>query len=508
MFDLGKDTLTPHLLVTLARTPKPELRLSPESADRVKFFRQTVEGIAASDKKVYGINTGFGFLSDVAIPKDQLRELQANLIRSHACGVGEYAAPELVRGILILRAHTFALGYSAISLGVLQSILDFLKHDILPLVPIQGSVGASGDLAPLAHLAMALMGEGQVYYQGKAVDAAAALQSAKIKPVQLGPKEGLSLINGTHFMAVVASFALADAAQLAKTADIAAALSLEGIRGTAAAFDPRIHEVRGQSGQRTVAANLRRLLHGPDPIMDSHADCGRVQDPYSFRCVPQVHGASRDAIEYCETVIQRELNSVTDNPLVFENGDVLSGGNFHGQPIAIAMDFLAIALAELGSISERRIEKLTNPQMSGLPAFLVKESGLNSGFMIPHVVAAALVSENKVLCHPASVDSIPTSADKEDHVSMGPISARKCRTVAGNVRNILAIELIAGIQAMALLAPLKPAPALNAICEELHKHAKHMERDRSLHNEIRAVADWIQRPETWTQLEHILGFLR
>lgn len=490
-FRLGEDSLTCERLVQLASKPHPALTVSTAATKRVHDFRAVVEQVLASGERVYGINTGFGFLSDVAIDADKLEQLQANLVRSHACGVGPAIDDDIVRGLLVLRAHTFCLGHSGVRWETVQQTLDFLKYDILPVIPCQGSVGASGDLAPLAHLALGLMGEGDVRVKGETVPADQALKAFGLVPLVPGAKEGLALINGTHFMTTIAAFAVRDAKVLAQTADIAASMSLDAIRGTTRAFDERVHAVRNQAGQGVVAGNVRRLLAGPDEIMDSHKDCGKVQDPYSFRCVPQVHGASRDALDHVERVVQVDLNSVTDNPVVMIDGDVVSGGNFHGQPVALVMDFLAIAVAELGSIAERRVEKLTNPHQSGLPAFVTKESGLNSGFMIPHVVTAALVSENKILCHPASVDSIPTSADKEDHVSMGPIAARKARDVIRNVRNVLAIELLTAAQGIDLLAPLKPTAALWAVHQGVRSLSAAMHKDRSLHRDIAAVSDWI-----------------
>ena len=490
-FHLGEDTLTSARLVQLAQSPGPQLSVSAEAWQRLQGFRQSVDEVLNSQRTVYGINTGFGFLSDVAIKLEDLAQLQLNLVRSHACGVGEPASDELVRGLLIIRSYSFLLGHSGVRKEVVQQILQFLEHDILPVVPCQGSVGASGDLAPLAHLALGLLGEGDVRWQGATLPAAEVLAKLGIAPLRLAPKEGLSLINGTQFMTTIAAFAVEEAKSAARSADIAAGLSLDAVRGTLRAYDPRIHAVRPQVGQTLVASNMRKLFQADDPIMHSHVNCGKVQDPYSFRCVPQVHGASRDAIEYASKIVDIELISVTDNPLVFADGDIISGGNFHGQPIALAMDFLAIAVAELGSISERRIEKITNPHQSGLPAFATRNSGLNSGFMIPHVVAAALVSESKVLCHPASVDSIPTSADKEDHVSMGPIAARKARSVLANVRNILAIEFLAATQGLDLLAPLQPSSTLALVVDEVRRLAPVMETDRSLHKEIKAVSAWI-----------------
>ena len=490
-FELGLERLTTERLVRLARSPRPAVSLGAEAVARIQAYRKLVTDAAASDQAHYGINTGFGFMADVRIEKTKLAELQENLLRSHACGVGSPADHDVVRGLLLMRAHTFALGHSGISLEVVRLILDFLKHDILAVIPVKGSVGASGDLAPLSHLALPLIGEGEVTYQSKRMPAAQALEMAGLKPVKLGPKEGLSLINGTHFMTTIGAFAVEDAKTLARTADCSAALSLDATRGSLVPFTEAIHHIRPHPGQQQVAANMAMLFAGFDGILDSHKDCKKVQDPYSFRCIPQVHGASRDAITYVEEVITRELNSVTDNPLAFLDGTIISGGNFHGQPVAIALDFLAIAVAEFGSISERRIEKMTNPTMSGLPAFLAQNGGLESGFMIPQYVAAALVSENKVLCHPASVDSIPTSADKEDHVSMGPIAARKAREIALNVSHVLAIEMIAACRGLDVLAPLKAAPALETAYQALRKISPPVDKDRSLAGDITKVAAWI-----------------
>ncbi|SME89673.1 histidine ammonia-lyase [Pseudobacteriovorax antillogorgiicola] len=492
-FHLGDDTLNTELLARYAKQQSKDLAVSEKARERLKKFRNLVNQALGSGDTYYGINTGFGYLADVSIETSQLEELQRNLVRSHACGVGNYVEDSISRGLLVLRAHTFYLGHTGISQECVDLILECYKNNILPAIPEKGSVGASGDLAPLAHLALTLMGEGFVVQEGKAIEASQALQDAGLAAHQLQAKEGLSLINGTHFMTVIAALAVEEARELAKAADIILALSLDALRGTVQAFDERIHRVRPQHGQQDVAANVRDLFSGPDQIQESHKDCGKVQDPYSFRCAPQVHGASRDGIAYAKSKVDIELNAVTDNPLCFDELDILSGGNFHGQPIALAMDLLAMASAELGSISERRIEKLTNPNMSGLPAFVTKDSGLNSGFMIPHVVAAALVSENKILCHPASVDSIPTSADKEDHVSMGPIAARKAREVNQNVAQILAIELLTACQGIDLIAPLKPGAALEAVYKKTREISASMPSDRSLHVDIKNVANWIQQ---------------
>lgn len=489
-FSLGEDMLTWSKLVELSRSANPLVKVSDSSWKKLLGFRAVVESALAENRTIYGINTGFGYLSDVRIKSDDMKKLQVNLIRSHACGYGDNLTDEQARGLLILRAHTFLLGHSGISRATVEKILEFLRLDVLPVVPVKGSVGASGDLAPLAHLALGLLGEGQLRYDGQTLDAKIVLAKVGLSPLEPNAKEGLSLINGTQFMTALGAFAMEKANLLLEASNVAACLSLDAIKGTPVAFDPKIHSVRKQYGQSIVAKYCRDLLTD-DEIVKSHESCQKVQDPYSFRCVPQVHGASYDVLNYVQEVLNRELNSVTDNPLVFIDGDVISGGNFHGQPIAMAFDFLAIAIAELGSISERRTEKLTNPAMSGLPAFIVKDGGLNSGFMIPHVVAAALVSENKILCHPASVDSIPTSADKEDHVSMGPIAVRKALDVCVNVQGVLGVELIAACQAIDFHSPLKPSKPLAAIYDKVRTMVSYMDQDRSIHRELDTLAKWI-----------------
>lgn len=491
-FEFGQDRLTTEIIVSLAQGPCSDYSLPDLSKDRIKQYRDIVDAALASGKTFYGINTGFGYLADVKIEPEKLEKLQENLIRSHACGVGSYIDRSLSRALLLLRVHTFCLGHTGISLECVEKILEFLSHDITPAIPEKGSVGASGDLAPLAHLALALMGEGEVLGEKNVLSAQEALELNQVTPYRLKPKEGLSLINGTHFMTAVAAFAVEEAHILSLSADIILCLSLDALRGATTAFDRRIQQIRPHLGQKISAENILNMFQEPDEILKSHEDCGKVQDPYSFRCAPQVHGATRDTIDYVREKVNIELNSITDNPLCFDNEDVLSGGNFHGQPMALAMDFLKIAVAELGNISERRIEKLTNPNMSGLPPFVTSDSGLNSGFMIPHVVSAALVSENKILSHPASVDSIPTSADKEDHVSMGPIAARKAREVIDNVASILAIELLTACQGIDLLAPLKPNLAMQAVYEAVRKISPGMPSDRSLHKDIQSLAGWIK----------------
>lgn len=492
-FRLGEDRLSSSVLYIQAYRGAWDYEFTDSGRLRVQKYRDQVEKALQSGRTYYGINTGFGYLADVRIESAKLAQLQENLVRSHACGVGEYLEAGLVRALLLLRAHTFSLGHSGVSLACIDTILKCIKHDILPLIPSQGSVGASGDLAPLAHLALGLMGEGKVTFQGSVMAAREAFQKAGVKPHVLGPKEGLSLINGTQFMGAIGAITLEEAKILAASADVIAALSLNAIRGTLTAFDKRIHAIRPHAGQQISSARIRSLFVEADPIVESHIDCNRVQDPYSFRCVPQVHGATLDTIGFVSQQVNTELNSVTDNPLCFDDGAILSGGNFHGQPLALAMDFLGIAMSEIGSIAERRIEKLTNPNMSGLPAFLSRESGLNSGYMIPHVVAAALASENKVLAHPASVDSIPTSADKEDHVSMGPIAALKARKIQKNVAQILAIELLSACQGLDLLRPLEPNPTLKKVYEAVRGISPPMDTDRSLHEDIKDVTAWIEK---------------
>jgi len=434
---------------------------------------------------VYGVNTGFGDLADVRIADDRLSQLQRRLLLSHASGLGESLDDEAVRGMLLLRANTLSRGYSGVRAEVVEALLALLDAGVLPLVPSRGSVGASGDLAPLAHLALPLIGGGEVRIDGRSAPVAEGLRRAGIRPLALGPKEGLALINGTQAMTSLLALSCLDARRLVRIADLAAALSTDALRGTDVAFDPRLHALRAHPGQRVSAANLWSLMRG-SAIRESHRPGDvRVQDPYRVRCAPQVHGAVRDVLADVETKVAVEMNAVTDNPLVFPGdgaggGEILSGGNFHGQPMAFAADFLAIALAELASISERRIEKLTNAAFSGLPPFLVRGAGLDSGFMMAQVTAAALVAENKVACHPASVDSIPTSADKEDHVSMGMGAALKLRTVVANVRRVLAIELVAAAQGIDLLRPLRSSERLEEAHRLIRARIAFREEDREM----------------------------
>jgi histidine ammonia-lyase len=447
-----------------------------------------VDEAVARHAVVYGVNTGFGNFADVVIPSDRLRELQLNLVRSHAAGVGDPLPEAPTRALMLLRANVLAKGFSGIRPETLDLLVAMLNAGLHPVIPSQGSVGASGDLAPLAHLALSLVGEGTCAYQGRTVASAQALRAAGLSPAVLEAKEGLALINGTQLMTAVTGLALVEAGRLVRTADVTGALALDALKGTDVAFDPRIHAARPHPGQAASARNLRKLLAG-SPIRESHRDCGKVQDAYTLRCMPQVHGAVRDAIEFAARTVAIELNSATDNPMVFaDSGELVSGGNFHGEPVALAADVLAIAMAELGSISERRTERLVNPALSGLPAFLTPEGGLQSGLMIGHVTAAALASENKVLAHPASVDSIPTSAGKEDHVSMGVTAALKAARTVANTRRILAVEALAACQALEFLRPLETSPALRAAYARVRAAVPPYDQDRFLSPEIEAVA--------------------
>lgn len=466
-----------------------EVGLAEGVLDRVVASRRVVEEICDAGRTVYGITTGFGKLSDVAIKHDDICTLQVNLVRSHSCGVGAPLGEPETRALMLLRANVLAKGYSGVRPIVIETLVRMLNARIHPVVPSKGSVGASGDLAPLAHLALAAIGEGEVFHEGGRVPAAAALGRAGIEPLGLLAKEGLALLNGTQAITAVGGLALLEAEALARAADVAGAMSLEALRGTPAAFDPRIHAARAHDGQIAVAARLRDLLADSE-VRESHRDCGRVQDAYCLRCMPQVHGAVRDALSHARRVFSTELNSATDNPLVFpETGEVISGGNFHGEPLALALDYAAMAVAELASISERRIERLVNPDLSGLPAFLIRDAGTNSGMMIAQVTAVALVAENKVLAHPASVDNLPTSANKEDHVSMGMTSALKFAQIVENVRMVLAIEALCAAQALDFLAPLRPGRGVAAAHAKVRAVVPFLEQDTVLSNLFQRVAE-------------------
>jgi histidine ammonia-lyase len=473
--------------------------LAPDAREQVNAARDVVDALVADNQVSYAITTGVGKLSDVRIAGDQIRELQINLVRSHAVGVGEPLSIAETRAMMLLRANSLSKGFSGVRGTVIDTICELLTRGVTPWVPSQGSVGASGDLAPLAHLALLLVGEGECHDgKGGRTAGAMALKAAGIKPLVLEAKEAVSLINGTQAMLAVGTLSLLAAEILVDSADVIGAMACDALKGTDAAFDERIHRVRPHTGQIATAANLRKLLEG-SAIRESHRDCGRVQDAYSLRCMPQVHGAVRDTLAHCRSVFETETNSAVDNPLVFrdpksqnEDADVISGGNFHGEPVAFALDFLGIALSALAGISERRVERMVNPALSeGLPPFLAPGAGLNSGFMMPQVTAAALVSENKVLAHPASVDSITTSGNKEDFVSMGMGAAIKLKKIVENTRNTMAIEAMAAAQALDLLAPLKTSKRLQRAHAAIRAVSPSLEKDRVIYQDFARIADVI-----------------
>ena len=484
--------------------------LSDDSRKKMRAARALVERAAhGAQEHTYGINTGFGRFVSRAIPDELTEELQLRLLRSHACGVGEPYPPEIVRAAMLLRANALAKGNSGARVATVELLIECLNRGLLPLVPSRGSVGASGDLAPLAHLALPLIGEGEAWVDGERLPGAEALERAGLEPIRLRAKEGLSLVNGTQFMAAFGALGLMRARRLAKVADLVCALSLEALQGSRSSFLPAVHELRPLHGQRDSAANILLALEG-SAINEAHRWCDKVQDAYSLRCAPQVHGASRDLLDYVDYTVSIELNSATDNPLVLVEEELLvSNGNFHGQPLAFALDAMAMAVSELASISERRIERLVNPTLSdGLPAFLTTDGGLNSGFMIAQYVAASLVSENKVLCHPASVDSIPTSAGQEDHVSMGNASGLKAWQVLANAERALAIELMAAAQGVEFLAPLQPGAGADATRRFVRSLSPHLKDDRSLAPEIEALAVAIRDGTLLEAVEAEIGELR
>ena len=492
--EIGKRKLTLEDVYRVSTTSK-KVRLSPVAKKKIKRAHDFLIKKSKSGEVIYGVNTGFGILSNVKIEPHNIAQLQLNLLRSHAVGTGNPLPREQVRAMVLLRASTLTQGHSGVSVSLVEALIALLNHDVTPWIPEQGSVGASGDLSPLAHLALVLIGEGRAYVDGKLITGKKALELKKLKPVTLGAKEGLALINGTQFMAALATFAVLESERLFRVANITSAMTLEALRGTAVAFDAKIHALRPHPGQIEVAKILRDLLDHPkkSEIARSHADCDKVQDPYSLRCIPQVHGATLDTIRFVREIVEREINSVTDNPLIFpKEGEILSGGNFHGQYLAVGMDYLSIAMAEMGSISEQRIEKLVNPAISDLPAFLMMKSGINSGFMIVQVAAASIVSENKTLCHPASVDSIPTSADKEDHVSMGAWAARKCLTVIKNVERVISMELMAATQGVDLLRPLKTTKKLEAVKKQIRTKVPFFTEDAPFYESMEQISEIVK----------------
>jgi len=477
-----------------------------DDSSRVTASRAALERAIAGGKPTYGVNTGFGKLANVRIEDHELGLLQENLLRSHAVGVGEPVPREITRLMLLLKIHALGLGYSGISEATFKRLLMFAENDWIPVVPARGSVGASGDLAPLAHLALPLIGNGFFWGpDGESIEARTILQREGLEDLRMSPKDGLSLINGTQMMSAYGAFILHRCLQLEKTADILSAMSLEALQGSITPFGESIHEIRPHPGQKVVAANVRLLLEESE-ILESHRECGKVQDPYCLRCVPQVHGASRDALDFARGVVEIELNSVTDNPLVFEPDQVISGGNFHGQPLALSLDFSAIALAELASISERRTYLLLEGH-DDLPRLLMKETGLNSGFMIPQYTAAALVSENKVLCHPASVDSIPTSLGQEDHVSMGSISAVKLLQVMKNVEYVFAIELLTAAQALDYRAPLRPGRGVEVAHDFVRGRIPHRESDYLFQDDLNPAMEIVRSASMQTEISGQIGEL-
>lgn len=508
-FELTGTNLTIDDLAFIARAKKGEIELKIEAKawEKMKKSRQVVLDIVKKGEPVYGINTGFGALASKQIATEDLEQLQYNLIRSHCTGVGRPFSREITRAIMISRANCLIQGFSGVTPETIALLLDFINHGIHPVIPEKGSVGASGDLAPLSHVALALIGEGEVEYEGKILKSDFVLHQLGKSPAKLGAKDGLALINGTSVMLALGCLGLVEAKKIVRYADIVSAVTLDAVRGTPKAFDIRISQLKPQPGQLDVSMNMLALLKNSE-ISVSHKDDGKVQDSYSLRCIPQVHGACRQTLRHAEEVLVTELNSVTDNPLVFiDTGDVISGGNFHGEALALCMDYLAMGLSEICNIAERRVEKMMNPSFSDLPAFLTKNSGLNSGLMIAHVTMAALASENKYLCHPASVDSIPTSTDKEDHVSMGVTSGRKLHEVISNVQHGLAIELLCNTQGIEFLRPMKSSAAVEAVVKHVRKHVQPIDDDRVFHKDIENLTKLIQTDELIKEVETALGNL-
>ncbi len=504
---VGIDGMSLEDLVAIARKGA-KVRLPRESEERLINTRKLVEQWVEQGRIIYGVTTGFGALSDVKISRKETRQLQKNIIMSHAAGVGNILDEETIRAVMVLRIKDLARGHSGIRLETVHQLIELLNRGICPVVPEQGSVGASGDLAPLAHLSLVLIGQGEALYRGKRMSGLDALRNCNLEPLELEAGEGLALVNGTQMMTAIGGLSVYDSIRLSKMTDIAASMSLEVLMGTRTEFDARIHQVRPHPGQIAAAANMERITRNSE-IISSHKDCSRIQDAYTLRCSPQVHGASKDAIGYSKRVIETEMNSSTNNPLIFSDSEeFLLGGNFHGQPVALAMDFLSIALSELANISERRVERLVNPQLSGLPAFLVSDGGLNSGFMLAQYTAASLVSENKALSHPASVDSIPTSANKEDHVSMGSICARKCREIAKNTEHVIAIEFLCAAQAMDLFTNLKPGEGTLAAYRAIRDAVPHLEKDRVISKDIETIVNIMRSGKIIEEVEEVVGELK
>ncbi len=512
---LDGNSLTIEDVHAAAHSPA-KVAYSPRAKKRIKASRRVVEEWIRRDETIYGVTTGFGEFSNVKIGRDHLEQLQENLIVSHSAGAGEPLPPEIVRAMTILRLNALAKGYSGIRLETMEFFGELFNNGITPVIPSKGSVGSSGDLAPLAHLVLSLLGKGKVWYENAMMDSLLALKKIGLKPWTLTAKEGLALVNGTQMMTAYAALSVFEATRLCKNADIAAAMSVEALKGSDTAFDARIHNVRPHKGQAECAANLRTLMAGSE-IRESHRfGDTRVQDAYSIRCVPQVHGASRDTVRYAYDVVTTEINSATDNPLIFpDDGVHLEGGNFHGQPIAFVLDFLAIALAELANISERRIERMVNGSLSGLPRFLTENGGLNSGLMLAQYTAASLVSENKVLAHPASVDSIPTSANQEDHNSMGSVSAHKLWQVLRNVQTVIAIEMMVATQGIDFSratpksrSHMKAGKGVEAAYHTVRKHIAHLKQDRVLAEDIATAIHIMKNGAVLNAVERAVGTLK
>lgn len=499
------NSLTIEDIIKVAREDY-KVKLTDESIKEVEKSRELVDELVESGEIIYGITTGFGLFSNVLISKEETKELQKNLILSDCCGVGKPYEEDVVRAAMLLRINALAKGYSGIRLSTLNILIDMLNKGVHPIIPEKGSVGASGDLCPLAHMVLVMIGDGEAIYKGERLHGREAMKKAGIDVVELISKEGLALINGTQVLTAVGALAAYDGKMLAKVSDIAAAMTMEALNGIVDAYDEKVHKVRPHKGQILCAENMLKILkHSKSTTRQGEK---RIQDAYTLRCVPQVHGASRDAIDYIIDKINIEINSATDNPLIFaEDREIISGGNFHGQPMALVFDFLGIAIAELGNISERRIERLINPSLSGLPAFLVKKGGLNCGFMVPQYTAAALVSENKVLAHPASVDSIPTSANQEDHVSMGSISARKSREILENVRNVLAIELMTAAQGIDFGEKDKLGIATRAVYDRIREDVDTLYEDRKMYLDMKKCYELVKSNELIRVVEDKIGEL-
>ena len=507
---LDKQPITIEDLISVARN-HARVAISEEAGIRVEKTSALIAKWVAEKKVIYGITTGLGALCNVTISDKNARLLQENILMSHAAGIGAPFAEDVVRAVMALRVHDLSMGYSSCRMETIRYLLEFLNQDITPIIPEKGSVGASGDLAPTAHLGLVLIGKGEALYKGNRLSGADVLNRIGLPPLRLEPGEGLALINGTQVMTAIGVLVVHDAVRLSKTADIACAMTLEVLMGSNSEFDPLIHRVRPHPGQVITADNMRRLT-AESEIIASHEGCARVQDAYTLRCSPQIHGACKDAVAHARRVIDIEINSTTTNPLIFQEiEDIRLGGNFHGQPVAMAADYLSMGLAEFGSVSERRIERMVNPQLSELPAFLAENGGLNSGYMIGQYAAAALVSENKVLAHPACVDSIPTSANKEDHVSMGSIAMRQAREILTNVENVIAIELLCAAQAYDLLTknnPMKAGLGTREAYRIIREHVPYMARDRELYIDIESMVDIIRSGEMVDAVEKAAGEIK